>query len=48
MQDTKRVFSEEEVKHLSSFFLLLFKIFQRVRSEDQEMLEGPASIESDK
>ncbi len=32
-QEPKYVFSPEEIKHLSDFFLLLFKIWQRVRSE---------------
>ncbi len=32
-QETKHIFSEEEIQHLSDFFLLLFKVWQRVRSE---------------
>ena len=47
-QDTKSIFSEEERKHLSDFFLLLFKIFQRVRKENQETSKEPTGIESDK
>ena len=47
-QGIKYVFSEEEIKHLSGFFLLLFEVFQRVKNENQEMPEELASIESDK